>query len=127
MLKYRNPHTFKADLDFLIYGKYHVGTSLQYYSYMTQVDKIFGVFIPDVNKQRMERRNKGDAVWDLRLGYDFNRNFSLNFMVKNVLNSNYAIRIAKPDKPRSFTVQMIVNFGGSNKKVNTRTAAGMGT
>jgi iron complex outermembrane receptor protein len=127
MLKYRNPHTFKADLDFLIYGKYHVGTSLQYYSYMTQVDKIFGVFIPDVNKQRMERRNKGDAVWDLRLGYDFNRNFSLNFMVKNVLNSNYAIRIAKPDKPRSFTVQMIVNFGGTNKKVNTRTAAGMGT
>jgi hypothetical protein len=44
-----------------------------------------------------------------------------------VLNSNYAIRIAKPDKPRSFTVQMIVNFGGTNKKVNTRTAAGMGT
>jgi iron complex outermembrane receptor protein len=112
MLKYRTPHIFKADLDFIFYDRVHFGTSLQYYSYMTRVDKVFEVFIPDVSKVRQENRNKGDFVWDLRAGYEFNKNISFNFLVKNVLNSNYAIRIAKPNAPRTFTVQLIVNFGG---------------
>lgn len=116
MLKYRNPHTFKADFDFIVYGKYHLGTSLQYYGYMTQIDKIFGVFIKGINAQRQEMRNKGDVIWDLRCGYDITRNVSLNFMVKNVLNTNYAIRISRPDKPRTFTVQMIVSFNGKPYK-----------
>jgi outer membrane receptor protein involved in Fe transport len=112
MLKYRHPHTFKADFDFIIYDKYHIGTSLQYYSFMTKIDNIFGVFINGINEQRQIRRNKGDFIWDLRAGYDINKNVSFNFIVKNILNTNYAIRVARPDKPRSFTVQMIVNFGG---------------
>lgn len=116
MLKYRNPHTFKADIDLLIYDKVRLGTSVQYYGFMTRVDKIFEVFIKDTKKGRQERLNKGDVVWDLRAGYQFNKNLSLNFMVKNVLNANYAIRIAKPDRPRSYTVQMVVNFGGMGKQ-----------
>lgn len=112
MLKYRNPHTFKADFDFILYNKYHLGTSVQYYSFMTQIDKVFGVMIKGINAQREENRNLGDVIWDLRCGYDITRNVSLNFMVKNVLNTNYAIRISRPDKPRTFTVQMIVSFGG---------------
>lgn len=116
MLKYRNPHTFKADFDFLVYDKYRIGTSVQYYSFMTRVDKIFEVFIKDTKKGRQERLNKGDVVWDLRAGYQFNKNIQLNFLVKNVLNTNYAIRIAKPDRPRSYTVQLTVNFGGAQPK-----------
>jgi iron complex outermembrane receptor protein len=119
MLKYRNPHTLKADFDFILYNKYHIGTSIQYYSYMTRVDKIFEVFINDTKRVRQERLNQGDVVWDLRCGYDFNKNVTLNFLVKNVLNANYAIRIAKPDKPRSYTVQLVVNFGaGANKALS---------
>lgn len=119
MLKYRNPHTFKADFDFILYNKYHIGTSLQYYGYMTKVDKVFEIFIKDVKTLRREDRNKGDFVWDLRAGYDINKNISFNFIVKNVLNENYAIRIAKPDKPRTFTAQLIVNFGGGNNTANS--------
>lgn len=123
MLKYRNPHTFKADFDFILYDKYHIGTSIQYYGYMTQIDKIFGVFIPGINQQRQDKRNKGDVIWDLRAGYEINKNVSFNFIVKNLLNTNYAIRIARPDKPRSFTVQMIVNFGGKqNRAANDASA-----
>ena len=114
MLRYRNPHTFKADFDFLLYGRYRLGTSMQYYSYMTKVDNIFEVYIKDVRKIREENINKGDFVWDLRAGVNINRNIAVNFLVKNVLNTNYAIRVAKPDRPRSFTVQMVVNFGGKD-------------
>ena len=120
MLKYRNPHTFKADFDFILYNRYHLGTSMQYYGYMTRIDKIFEIVISGINEQRLINRNKGDFVWDLRAGCDINKNISLNFIVKNVLNSNYALRIARPDKPRSFTVQMMVNFGGrQNRTPNT--------
>lgn len=127
MLKYRNPHTFKADIDMILYGKYHLGTSIQYYGYMTQIDKIFGVFIKGINQQREIKRNKGDVVWNLRAGYEINKNVSLNFMVNNVLNTNYAIRIARPDRPRSFTVQMVVNFGGKQSARANSSARGFGS
>lgn len=119
MLKYRNRHQFKADLDFVFYNRVHFGTSIQYYSFMDRVDKIFEVFIKDVRQIRENRLNKGDVIWDLRAGYNFNPNIELNFLVKNVMNADYAIRIAKPDKPRSFTVQLVLNFGGMSKNLNT--------
>jgi outer membrane receptor protein involved in Fe transport len=118
MLKYRNPHTFKADFDFILYDRYHLGTSLQYYGYMTKIDKFFEAFLAGINEERQAKRNKGDVIWDLRAGYEINRNISFNFIVKNVLNTYYAIRIAHPDRPRSFTVQMIVNFGGGKASAN---------
>jgi outer membrane cobalamin receptor len=116
MLKYRNPQQFKADVDFIFFKKYHAGTSLQYYGYMTQVDPIFAVFIPGVDEYRMQTRNKGQATWDLRTGYEFNKNLQLNFLVKNVLNSYTIFRVARPDAPRTFTVQLMVNFGRGLKK-----------
>lgn len=123
MLRYRNPHTFKADFDFIFINKIHFGTSFQYYGYMTKIDKVFEVAIQNVKQVRREARNKGDFVWDLRLGYDINKNISLNFMVKNVMNSNYALRVAKPNVPRSYTVQMIVNFGGRSASTAKQEAA----
>ncbi|MDB5283334.1 MAG: hypothetical protein JWO06_2409, partial [Bacteroidota bacterium] len=116
MLKYRNPHQFKADLDFIFFKRYHLGTSIQYYSYMSQIDLVFGIQVPGITEYRQEHRNKGDFFWDLRTGCDFNRNISLNFIVKNVLNNYTVFRIARPDAPRSFTVQLVVNFGGMSKK-----------
>lgn len=123
MLRYRNPHTFKMDFDFIFINKIHFGTSMQYYGYMTKIDKIFEIAIKDINKIRADSRNKGDFIWDLRAGYDINRNLSLNFLVKNVMNSNYAIRVAKPNAPRSYTVQLIVNFGGRTAATAQRNAA----
>ncbi len=122
MLKYRNPHVFKADFDFILYNRYHVGTSMQYYGYMTKIDNIFGVFISGINEERETKRNKGDFIWDLRTGYDINKNVSFNFIVKNVLNTNYALRISRPDKPRSFTVQLNVNFGGRQARASAASA-----
>jgi len=116
MLKYRNPQQFKGDVDFILYKKYHIGSAVQFYGYMTQVDPVFAIFIPGVDEYRMQTRNKGQAQWDLRTGYEFNKNLQLNFLVKNVLNSYTVFRIARPDTPRNFTVQLIINFGRGAKK-----------
>ena len=116
MLKYRTPQQFKADIDFILYRKYHVGTAVQYYGYMTQVDPVFAIFIQGVDQYRMQTRNKGQATWDLRTGYEFNKNIQMNFLIKNVLNSYTVFRVARPDAPRSFTVQLMVNFGRGQKK-----------
>jgi outer membrane receptor protein involved in Fe transport len=123
MLRYRNPHTFKADFDFVFINKIHFGTSLQYYGYMTKIDKVFEIAIQNLRQVRKDNRNKGDFVWDLRAGYDINPNISLNFLVKNVMNSNYALRVAKPNAPRSYTVQLIVNFGKGNTITAKQNAA----
>jgi hypothetical protein len=94
---------------------------------MTQIDPVFGLQVPGIMEYRRETRNKGEFFWDLRTGCDFNRNISLNFIVKNVLNNYTVFRIARPDPPRSFTVQLVVNLGGMGKRVSNIAppAAGM--
>jgi iron complex outermembrane receptor protein len=114
-LKYRIPHQFKGDVDFVLFRKVHVGTAFTYYSYMTVIDNAFTFFIPGMLDYREDTRNKGSSIWDLRCGYIFNTNLTLNFLVKNVLNSFTSIRPAEPDPPRSYTVQLLLSFGGLHK------------
>jgi outer membrane receptor protein involved in Fe transport len=105
ILKYRNRHVFKADIDALFYKRVRFGTSLQYYSYMDNIDPIFLIAIPDLKEYRNAHVNKGDFVWDVRLGYDVNRHFSFNFMAKNILNTFYMLRPGRPSAPRTFGLQ----------------------
>jgi hypothetical protein len=44
------------------------------------------------------------------LGGVITRNISANFIVKNVMNSDFAVRIAKPNAPRSYTIQLNFRF-----------------
>jgi outer membrane receptor protein involved in Fe transport len=116
MLKYRYPHLLKADVDFILYKKYHLGSSLQYYSYLTRIDQAFLAFIPGVDEYRMATRNKDTWIWDLRAGYDLNRNIGFSFLVKNITNTYYSFRPSRPAPPRSYAIQMVVNFGGGKQK-----------
>ena len=83
---------------------------------MSQVDQVFMVLVPGIDEYRMQTRNRGQATWDLRTGYEFNKNIQLSFLVKNVTNKYTIFRIARPDPPRTFTVQLMVNFGRSLKR-----------
>ena len=110
MLKYRNRHVFKADIDILFYQHYRFGTSLQYYSYMDNVDAIFEIAIPDLGDYRAKHLYKGDFIWDLRFGYDLNKHVSFNFIARNVLNRFYQLRPARPNQPRAFNFQLNFKF-----------------
>ncbi len=125
MLKYRYPHQIKADVDFIFHRKYHLGSSLQYYSYMTQIDYAFLILIPGVDQYRIDTRNKGSWIWDLRAGYELNRNIGLNFLVKNILNTYYTPRPGRPAAPISYSVQLVVNFGGKHNAVNLPSTSNM--
>lgn len=110
MLKYRNRHVFKADFDALFFKHYRIGTSLQYYSFMDNVDAIFEYAIPDLGDYRKQNLYKGDFIWDIRMGYDVSNNLSFNFAVKNVLNTFYQLRPARPNQPRSFNIMCNIKF-----------------
>jgi iron complex outermembrane receptor protein len=110
MLKYRNRHVFKADIDALFFNHYRIGTSLQYYNYMDNVDAIFEIAIPGLGDYRKKHLFRGDFIWDLRLGYDINKHVSFNFIVKNVLNRFYQLRPARPNQPRAFNFQLNFRF-----------------
>lgn len=110
MLKYRNRHSFKFDLDILLFNRARIGTSVMYYSYMDNIDKAFEIAIKDIEKWRKSREGKGDWIWDLRAGVQITKQLSINFIAKNVLNRDYAIRVAHPNAPRSYTIQLNCKF-----------------
>lgn len=110
MLKYRNRHLFKADIDALLFKKYRIGTSIRYYSFMDKVDPVFELLIQGLAQQRIDRYNRGDLILDMRAGVNLTPQMAVNFIVRNSLNSDYALRPAKPNQPRTFVVQYQLNF-----------------
>lgn len=109
MLRYRFRHTVKFDFN-VDFEKFSFGTNIRYYSFMDRVDAIFALFIPGIQDYRDSKNNKGDWVFDLRGQYHFSEKFSLGFIVKNAFNKDYQLRPAKPDAPRSFTLQAKLSF-----------------
>jgi iron complex outermembrane receptor protein len=110
VLTYRNRHTFKAEGD-IQFGSVMIGTNLQYYSYMESIDKIFEVLLPGVEDWRAARTEGGDWIWDLRAGVDIGDHWSLAAIVKNVMNREYAIRPARMDPPRNYTLRLTYTLG----------------
>lgn len=109
LMRYRFRHLIKSDVN-LDVQKFSFGANMRYYGFMDRVDAIFALFIPGIQDFRDSQMNKGDFVLDLRAQYHFSDNFTLGFICKNALNNNYQLRPAKPDAPRTFTIQGKFNF-----------------
>jgi outer membrane receptor protein involved in Fe transport len=109
MLRYRFRHTLKFDIGADI-QKFTLGLNVRYYSYIDRVDEIFKVFIPGIDSYRSGKDFKGDWVFDTRVLYNINSNWTVGLIVKNLFNRDYQIRPARPDAPRTFTVQARVRF-----------------
>jgi iron complex outermembrane receptor protein len=108
MLAYRNRHILKVDVQ-SGYKQFNYGFALNYYAFMDRVDQVFEDFIPGVADYRADH-SKGDVVLDLRAGYRFRELVTLDLVLGNVFNMDYAIRLAKPNSPRSLTIQARLNF-----------------
>lgn len=107
MLKYRYRHTAKLSIE-SAYRRFSAGADIQYYSYMEKIDAVFEQLLDLVDYRRLH--NKGSTVIDGRVGYDLNDKSRISFMVKNLLNREYALRPAKLEAPRNFTVQYKLSF-----------------
>ena len=117
ILKYRNYHTAKADIE-MNYKKISSGLSVAYYSKMINVDKAFEeplfpgstIYILDGLKEYRQKHNKGQIVFDYRISYTMNEHSKLSFVVKNLFNKEYMGRPGDVRPPRNISLQYIINF-----------------
>lgn len=114
MLKYRFRHLAKADIE-VNYNKISFGVSCRYNSFMANIDKVFeesiqGTFILPGLKEYRQTYNKGNLVFDVRLGYKINENFRVGLIANNVLNAEYTSRPGDIQPPRNFMAQVQMKF-----------------
>ncbi len=115
MLKYRFRHLAKADVE-VNWKKLSFGLSNRYNSHMRNIDKVFEepiagtTYILPGLKEYREKFNKGNLVFDVRIGYKFNENYRIGIMANNVFNAEITSRPGDIQAPRSFLVQMQMKF-----------------
>lgn len=115
MLKYRFNHLVKADIE-AEYKGVALGFSVRYNSNMTNIDAIFedelidGIYILPGLEQYREKFNKGNLVFDARIGYTFAKHYRLGFIVNNFLNAEYSSRPGDVQAPRNFILQLQMKF-----------------
>jgi len=108
VLKYRFRHMLRMDIEYAI-NKWYFGSDISYFSLMENLDAIYISFIPGIVEYREGHMN-GDWIADCRVGYNIKPTMRLQFLVKNMFNEMYALRPAKYDAPRSFTMQYKIDF-----------------
>jgi outer membrane cobalamin receptor len=104
VLKYRYRRLWKFDSE-TTYGKFSLGLSGRYYSYMENIDKVFSELISGVKSYRASHDN-GDWVFDANIGVQMKSNLRMGFIVKNLFNHEYMGRPADIQAMRSFTLQL---------------------
>ncbi len=118
MLKYRFNHLAKADIE-ANYKKLSFGISCRYNSFMHNID---GVFIQDLDptskelyilpglRAYRETYNRGNLVFDARIGYRINDKYRVGFIANNFLNAEYSSRPGDIQAPRNFIIQLQMKF-----------------
>jgi iron complex outermembrane receptor protein len=111
MLKYRFKHLAKADIE-VNYKKMSFGVSCRYNSFMKNIDLVFeepiagSTYILPGLKAYREKYNKGNLVFDVRLGYKFNEKMRLGLIANNLFNAEYTSRPGDIQPPRNFLMQL---------------------
>jgi iron complex outermembrane receptor protein len=119
MLKYRFKHLAKADIE-VNYNKFSLGLSGRYNSFMVNIDKVFLIDLDPTNTSETyilpglesyrEKYNKGNLVFDARIGYKISDNYRVGFVVNNLLNEEYSTRPGDIQPPRNFLLQLQMKF-----------------
>ncbi len=109
ILKYRYKHSGKADIQF-DYKKVGLGISMRANSFMENVDGIFeSSFFPGTKQYRAEH-NKGDAIFDVRMSYQLQKNSKIAVVINNVLNREVMGRPADIFAPRTYVLQLTIKI-----------------
>ncbi len=107
ILKYRSKHHMKLDLQ-VDFKRLDLGISAQYVSKVEAIDAIFELVIPGLQSFRMNHQN-GYTLLDFRANYHF-QDWTLSFLVKNLLNQEYAVRPGLLEDPINLTTKISWNF-----------------
>lgn len=107
VLNYRSRHTAKGDIS-ATYQKVSLGLTGTYASFITNLDPNVAS-VSGITEFR-NKHSKGQAIFDIRIGYDISKHFKLMLLVKNIMNTQYMIRPAFIEQPRNYTVQLSYDF-----------------
>ncbi len=128
-LKYRNKHSFKTTIDYR-YKWLSIGVNMSYRSKILAVDYLMVDERPKDQKDLMDYarlfifgyedgmslhdywmdNNKGIFTMDLRCGIQFKEHVELQFLVNNLLNTEYSFRPMALAPPRTFVCRMNINL-----------------
>ncbi|MGK0637804.1 TonB-dependent receptor [Schleiferia thermophila] len=110
MLKYRNRHLIKLDLEATWRGLL-LGIDYRYLSKVERIDEVFRTFLPGYADQINKPGYTGNEYFiNLRIGYRTPRHGQFTFIVNNLTNREYMIRFVRPEAPRNFTLQYRIEF-----------------
>ena len=119
ILKYRNYHTVKADLQ-LDYKKISTGVTMLYYSNMINIDKAFEdlmgdgpsvgfELLPGLYEYR-QKHNKGYIVFDYRIAISLTEHSKISLVIRNITNEEYMGRPGDMRPPRSISLQYVLHI-----------------
>ncbi len=109
ILKYRNKHSFKIDVETQI-KHFSIGLASNYRSHMEAIDAIFEFFIPGLRDHRMDDTN-GSITFDARVAYRFFDNRAkVSIIALNLFNELYTLRPALIEAPTNVTLRLDYRF-----------------
>jgi outer membrane receptor protein involved in Fe transport len=109
ILKYRNRHTFKFDMESK-FGQFSAGLAVFYSSHMDAIDRIFEVLVVPGLREFREQNDNGWSNVGIRLGYSFDDKKKISFLANNLFNEAYSVRPGLLEMPRNFTVRLDYGF-----------------
>lgn len=106
VLKYRNRHLLTLDFEYTYDNKLTIGLDARYYSNQENFDKLF-LAIPNTGYEEYYNNipKTGNWVVNARMFYTLKKKHTFGFMVKNLLNKEYWLRVGKLESPMNFTLQ----------------------
>ena len=115
MLDYRVRHLVRIDGE-IRYWRCYLGGTFSYGSFPEKIPQTIVTAISaisgsaDAYTPYFNAHAKGDFFGDIRMGYKINRHIECGFIVKNLGNRFYMLRVGRPEPIRNYTVQIRYNF-----------------
>ncbi len=115
VLKYRNRHTIKGDVQ-ASYKGISLGFTIQYLSHMEAIDQFLkgeeGNTSNPLTKIHYfrEENNRGSLFVNVRAAYQATKFLKVSLLVNNLLNNEYSIQPGRVEAPRNFSLRLDASF-----------------
>jgi outer membrane receptor protein involved in Fe transport len=120
ILKYRFYHGAKLAVD-VKYKTLSTGLNIDYHSYIINIDRAFEdslrvngvglpIFILPGMYEYRQANNRGDVLFNWRIGWEPTAILRLSFIINNLFNREYMTRPADVGPPRTFALQLALKF-----------------
>lgn len=111
VLKYRNRHLITLDFEYVFDNKLTLGIDARYYSNQENFDKLF-LAIPGagIDTYYKNMPKNGNFIVNARAFYTYKDRHTFGFIVKNLTNREYWLRVGRLEPPINFTMQYRFEF-----------------